>query len=83
MIKKLGIVGIEFLFSLSASSQSSNFQDALLDELTGIWVLQGTIAGEKTTHDIVTTQSGHSCFQTIWRSVASNTRRSDACYQVI
>ncbi len=53
MIKKLGIVGIEFLFSLSASSQSSDFQDALLDELTGIWVLQGTIAGEKTTHDIV------------------------------
>jgi len=28
------------------------FQDPLLDHMTGQWVLQGTIAGKETTHDI-------------------------------
>ena len=39
---------------LSASAQESTFQDPLLDHLVGKWVLQGTIAGQKTTHDVRT-----------------------------
>jgi hypothetical protein len=41
------------MVSLSASAQAPTFQDPLLDHLTGKWVLQGTIAGRETTHDIV------------------------------
>ena len=40
------------LFSLSASAQQAAFQDPLLDHLIGKWVLQGTIGGSATTHDI-------------------------------
>ena len=29
------------------------FQDALLDRMTGAWVMRGTIAGQPTTHDVV------------------------------
>jgi hypothetical protein len=41
------------LLSFSASAQEPAFQDSLLDHMTGKWVLQGTIAGKETTHDIV------------------------------
>jgi hypothetical protein len=41
------------LLSLSGSTQQATFQDPLLDRLLGTWVLQGTIAGQETTHDIV------------------------------
>lgn len=41
------------LLSFSASAQEPASQDSLLDHLTGKWVLQGTIAGKETTHDIV------------------------------
>jgi hypothetical protein len=41
------------LLSISVSARPSTFQDPLLDHLTGKWVLRGTIAGRKTTHDIV------------------------------
>jgi hypothetical protein len=41
------------LFTCSLSAQESSFQDPLLDRLAGTWVLQGTITGEETTHDIV------------------------------
>lgn len=40
------------LFSFPASAQQPSFQDPLLDHLIGKWVLQGTIAGKETTHDI-------------------------------
>ena len=40
------------LFS-SAMAQETGFQDVLLDNLAGDWVLEGTIAGQQTTHDIV------------------------------
>ena len=33
-------------------SQQPTFHDQLLDHLTGNWVLQGTIAGKETTHDV-------------------------------
>jgi hypothetical protein len=35
-----------------AGAQQPTFHDALLDHLAGSWVLQGTIAGRPTTHDI-------------------------------
>lgn len=41
------------LISFSALAQPSTFQDPLLDRMIGKWVLQGTIAGRNTTHDIV------------------------------
>ena len=40
------------LYSLTASSQQTMFQDSLLDHMVGNWVLQGTIAGKETIHDI-------------------------------
>ena len=35
-----------------ARAQQPTFQDALLDHLAGSWVLQGTIMGKQTTHDV-------------------------------
>ncbi len=39
-------------FPLPAFAQQSAAQEPLLDHLTGNWILQGTIAGRETTHDI-------------------------------
>jgi len=41
------------LVSFSAFAQPSTLHDPLLDHMVGKWVLQGTIAGRNTTHDIV------------------------------
>jgi hypothetical protein len=41
------------LVSFSVSAQQTTFQDPWLDHLIGKWVLQGTIEGRETTHDIV------------------------------
>jgi hypothetical protein len=49
----LGILVSLVLLSLPAAAQAPAFQDPLLDRLIGRWVLQGTIAGRETTHDIV------------------------------
>lgn len=49
----LKIVASLILVSSTASAQQSTFQDPLLDRLIGKWVLQGTIDGKETTHDIV------------------------------
>lgn len=38
--------------ALPASAQTSGLQDPLLDRLIGEWVLEGTIAGRQTTHDV-------------------------------
>lgn len=38
--------------ALAVSAQAGAAKDALLDHLTGRWVMTGTIAGGKTTHDI-------------------------------
>ncbi len=42
------------LVSSSVLAQQTTFKDSLLDHLIGKWVLQGTIAGKETIHDIVT-----------------------------
>lgn len=36
----------------SVRAQQTSFQDSLLDRSTGRWLLQGTIAGRETTHDV-------------------------------
>ena len=41
------------LSPLSALAQQTTAQDSLLDRMVGKWVLQGTIAGSETTHDII------------------------------
>lgn len=49
----LGIFASIVVLSFTASAQAPPVADAMLDHLTGNWVLQGTIAGKETTHDIV------------------------------
>ena len=44
-------LNLGLLISFSALAQP--FQDPLLDHMIGKWVLQGTIAGRNTTHDVV------------------------------
>ncbi len=44
-----------FLYICSAfaiSAQEKSFQDTLIDQLAGKWILSGTIAGKETVHDI-------------------------------
>jgi hypothetical protein len=40
------------LISITALAQQTAFKDPLLDHMIGKWILQGTIDGKKTTHDI-------------------------------
>jgi len=48
----LTTVAFIVMASFSASAQQPTHQDPLLDRMTGNWMLQGTIAGRETTHDI-------------------------------
>jgi hypothetical protein len=41
-----------FVTSFSVSAQAPVSETALLDHLTGSWILEGTIAGRVTTHDL-------------------------------
>jgi hypothetical protein len=52
MKKSLAILALLFMASISASPQAPTPKDPLLDHLAGNWILQGTIAGRRTTHDI-------------------------------
>jgi hypothetical protein len=40
------------LTSFCAGAQESRFSDDLLDHMTGQWLLEGTIAGQETRHDV-------------------------------
>src|ERR1700723_761034 len=46
------ILAFLIMASFSVSAQQPTQRDPLLDHLAGSWVLQGTIAGRETTHDI-------------------------------
>jgi hypothetical protein len=46
-------LAVSILLSFSVLAQPTGFQDPLLDHMVGKWVLDGTIAGRNTTHDIV------------------------------
>ncbi len=52
MAKSIATFVLVMLVSFKASAQKSQFQDPLLDHLTGKWVLQGTIDAKQTTHDV-------------------------------
>ena len=52
MSRLFGILVALVLLSLPASADESPLQDPLLDHLVGTWVLQGSIAGKETTHDV-------------------------------
>ncbi|HEY6272556.1 MAG TPA: hypothetical protein VIX19_11265 [Terriglobales bacterium] len=52
MKANLAILALLFMTSFSASTQEPARKDSLLDRLAGSWILQGTIAGQETTHDI-------------------------------
>ena len=41
------------LVCCSLTAQQTSVRDSLLDRMVGTWVLQGTIAGKETTHDVV------------------------------
>jgi len=48
----LAVLTLLVLAAFSTSAQQPAFKDALLDHLAGSWILQGTIAGHETTHDV-------------------------------
>ncbi|WP_174279639.1 hypothetical protein [Sphingomonas bacterium] len=43
---------VAFTLASSALAKQATLQDALLDRLEGAWVITGTIAGERTIHDL-------------------------------
>jgi hypothetical protein len=47
------LLPVVVLISFSAPAQRTTFQDSLLDHMIGTWVLQGTVAGAATTHDVI------------------------------
>jgi hypothetical protein len=49
----LYVVAICLLVPAPAMAQQQGFQDSLLDQMVGSWVLKGTIDGAETTHDIL------------------------------
>jgi len=52
MKANLAFLALLLMTSFSASAQGPARKDPLLDRLAGNWILQGTIAGHETTHDI-------------------------------
>jgi hypothetical protein len=48
----LNVAACVALVAGAACGQQPTFHDQLLDHLTGNWVMQGTMAGKETTHDI-------------------------------
>jgi hypothetical protein len=51
-MKSLAFFVLLAAIPFSASAQQPVRQDSLLDQMTGRWTLQGTVAGQETTHDI-------------------------------
>lgn len=41
------------VLSTMSMAQSTGFQDSLLDQFAGSWLMHGTIGGEQTTHDVL------------------------------
>lgn len=52
MTKALGVALMLLLAAAPVVAQTAAPPDSLLDRLIGQWVLQGTIAGSQTTHDV-------------------------------
>ena len=80
----LGIFLLVSLMSLSVSAQQTTFQDSLLDHFIGKWVLQGTIEGKETTHDIIAEWVlGHQYVQFHEVSREKNSSSGEAMYEAI
>ncbi len=47
------VVALLLLVSIPAVAQQPGFQDTLLDQLAGHWILEGTIAGDEVVHDVL------------------------------
>lgn len=47
-----GVVALAACVALPMAAQESRFDDPFLDQLTGHWVMRGTIAGTETTDDV-------------------------------
>ena len=52
MKRNLAAIALLVLAAFSTSAQQQTPEDPLLDRLAGSWLLQGTIAGHETAHDI-------------------------------
>lgn len=52
MTRTLTLLGLLTLSSVAVWAQTPSLQDPLLDRMVGKWVLQGTIGGSATTHDV-------------------------------
>ena len=52
MKTNLAVLALLVVAVFSTSAQQPTHKDPLLDRLTGSWILQGSIAGRETTHDI-------------------------------
>jgi hypothetical protein len=71
------------LGSYACWAQQTSFQDSLLDHMVGRWVLQGTIAGKETTHDIVAEWVlGHQYMQ-LHETSREKSRSGEAEYEAI
>ncbi|HTY10403.1 MAG TPA: hypothetical protein VMF88_04970 [Bacteroidota bacterium] len=46
------VISCSLLGAVMVSAQHASFQDRLLDQFAGTWILRGTIAGKQTTHDV-------------------------------
>lgn len=53
MRTSLYVLATLVLTAFPASAQTTGLQDRLLDRMIGEWVLEGTIAGNPATHDVV------------------------------
>ena len=49
----IAALALACLASLPAAAQPDTFQDPLLDQLAGTWLMTGTIAGNEVAHDVV------------------------------
>ena len=47
------VVSVLLLLSLPAVAEQQGVQDKLLDQMSGTWVMRGTIGGNQVTHDLV------------------------------
>ncbi len=71
------------LVSFTVLAQQTTFQNSLLDRMAGKWILQGTIAGQETTHDITAAWVlGHQYLQ-IHEISREKNPNSEAMYEAI
>ena len=77
------IVLLTLFFPFFVSAQSATFQDSLPEHFRGKWLLEGTIGGKETTHDVVAEWVlGHQYMQFRERSREKNAH-GDAAYEAL